>query len=327
MRSAVAAGLILGIALTFAVTPVQASERLRVGYPSLATALSPGWVTAEHGFWKKYDLDVELIYLSGETTIPALVGGTIQLVLGSDPTTTIAIIKGARLIRLGVTTNSLGSSLVTHPGVSSVQDLKGKTIGIGSRGYSSLELRLDQVLREHGIDTKKDVKFLPISGGPSGRVAALDKRLIAAAMITPPYDLVAEKQGLKILSNIDVPLLAGGINTTSSFLKDNREVLIRFLKGYMEGIHYMIGHKKETLKAFSKYLRGVNDTILSHFYKEITGRVDKGLRPDSKSVRFLLDFVALEYPQAKGLTEKDHWDLSLLNEIHDSGFVERLYRK
>jgi hypothetical protein len=44
-------------------------------------------------------------------------------------------------------------------------------------------------------------------------------------------------------------------------------------------------------------------------------------------VRALLDLVALDFPQAKKLTEKDNWDLSLIDEIQSSGFLEQLYRK
>ena len=56
--------LLLAIAyLAGSSVSVSAAERLRVGFPSLATALSPTWVAAKKGFWKKYDLDVELILL------------------------------------------------------------------------------------------------------------------------------------------------------------------------------------------------------------------------------------------------------------------------
>lgn len=315
------------LALTLAANNLFAAEKLQIGFPALATALSPPWVTAGKGFWGKYGLDVDLIYLAGETTVQALVGGSIQLAIGSDPDTTMAIMQGAKLVRLGVTTNSLGSSLVTQQGINSFQELKGKTIGIAGRGLNSLELRLSQLLRENGIDPKRDVKFLSIGGAPSARVAAIQKGVIVGAMITPPYDLAAQKQGLKIFSQIDVPLFAGGINTTLAFEKNNRETLVRFLKGYMEGIHYMVTHRSETLNVFSSYLRQLDAATLNRFYDEISGRVEKGLRPDPRSVRFMLDFVALNYPQAKQLTEKDHWDLTLLEEVHQSGFLEQLYKK
>jgi hypothetical protein len=43
------------------------------------------------------------------------------------------------------------------------------------------------------------------------------------------------------------------------------------------------------------------------------------LRPQPESVRFLLDLGAPDYPQTQHLTEKDHWDLSLIDEIQQAG--------
>src|ERR1051325_1650162 len=116
------------------------AEKLRVGFPSLAPAVGPSWVAAKKGFWSRNGLDAELIYLSGGVTIPSLMSDSVQVILGSDSEAIIAMLKGADIVRLGVTTNSLGSSLVTRPDVTSFAQLKGKAIGIGSRGFSSLEL-------------------------------------------------------------------------------------------------------------------------------------------------------------------------------------------
>src|SRR5512143_4016590 len=96
----------------------SATERLRVAFPSLGIALSPSWVTLEKGLWKKYGLDVELILLScGARTVPALLSGSVQILLASDPTVTQAIAQGTNLMKLGVTTNTFGAALLTQPDI------------------------------------------------------------------------------------------------------------------------------------------------------------------------------------------------------------------
>jgi hypothetical protein len=65
---------------------------------------------------------------------------------------------------------------------------------------------------------------------------------------------------------------------------------------------------------------------MSYLYEEITTRVATDLQPDKTAVRALLDLVALDYPQAKQWSERDHWDTSLIDEIKKSGFLDRLYR-
>ena len=318
--------LLLIVCLAGSSVSVFAADKLRVGFPSLATALSPTWIAAKKGFWKKHDLDVELILLSGAVIIPTLLSGSLDVVVGSDTSAIISNLKGGNNLRLGVTTNSLGSTLVTQRSVDSIKELKGKIIGIGSQGFSSLELRLSKLLLDNGIDPEKEVKFLPIGGNPSARVAALENGLVVAAMITPPYDRVAIESGMKSLAKIDAPIIAGGINVRSDYLQSNREKLVRFLKGYIEAIHFLINNKKETIKIFSDYLGARDPKVIEFFYGEIAGRVEKNLSPDPESVRFTLDFIGRLNPKAKDIKPTDFSDLSLLQEIHKSGFIEKLYR-
>jgi hypothetical protein len=94
----------------------------------------------------------------------------------------------------------------------------------------------------------------------------------------------------------------------------------------MEGIRVMKANKDESLKVFSKYVRNPDLNVMAYLYEEISSRVEPGLRPQAEAVRALLDLAALELPQAKNLTEKDHWDLTLIDEIHRSGFLDQLYK-
>src|SRR5215472_6846733 len=304
------------------------AELIRVGYPSLAAGFAPSWVTSDKGIWKKQGLDVELVFLrGGSRTVSALIGGSVDFIFGSDLGVTTAILQGASLTRVGVTTNTLGYSLVTQPNVKTMRDLKGKIIGI-TPGRDAAYARVVKLLRDNGMDASKDVTFLSAGdGGPAARVAALSAGVIHATMLTPPSDLISEKAGMKVLTKIDVPNVGAGINTTVTFLQRNRPAAVRFLKGYMEGIQYLKSHKDESLKIFSKYVRNPDLAIMAYLYEEIVNRVEAGLRPQPEAVRALLDLAALDLPQAKRLSEKDNSDLSLIDEIQKSGFLDQRTRQ
>ena len=321
--------LLIVALLLFASAPSRGdAEAFRVGYPSLATGFAPSWVTADKGIWKKHGLDVELIFLrGGSRTVAALIGGSVDFILGSDLGITTAILQGANLTRVGVTTNTLGYSIVVQPNIKTIRDLKGKIIGI-TPGRDAAYARVVKLLRDNGMDSSKDVTFLSVGdGGPAARVAALSTGVIHASMFTPPSDMISEKVGMKILARIDVANVAGGLNTTSALIQKGRPQLLRFLRGYMEGIRYLKANKDESLKIFSKYVRNPDLGIMAYLYEEISTRAEKDLRPQSDAVRALLDLAALDFPQAKKLSEKDNWDLSLIDEIVKSGFVEQLYKK
>lgn len=299
----------------------------RVGFPSLATGFAPSWVAADKGIWKKHGLDVELIFLrGGARTVSALIGGSVDFIIGSDLGVTTAIIQGAALTRVGVTTNTLGYSMVSQPSIKTIRDLKGKIVGI-TPGRDAAYARVVKLLRDNGMDASKDVTFLSVGdGGPAARVAALSSGVIHATMFTPPSDMISEKAGMRILAKLDVANVGGGLNTTTVFLQRSRPQALRFLRGYMEGIHYLKSHRDESLRIFSKYVRNPDLGIMAYLYEEISNRVEPGLRPQSEAVRAMLELAVLDFPQAKKLSEKDNWDLSLIEEIQKSGFLEQLYR-
>lgn len=317
----------VGVFLLFSLPSASAAQVARVGYPSLATGFAASWVTADKGIWKKHGLDVELIFLrGGSRTVSALISGSVDFILGSDLGVVTAALQGAALTRIGVTTNTLGYSIVVQPGIKAIRDLKGKIIGI-TPGRDAAYARVVKLLRDNGMDSNKDVTFLSVGdGGPAARVAALSSGVIHASMFTPPSDMIAEKAGMRILSRLDVANVGGGINTTPPLIQKNRSLVLRFLRGYMEGIHYLKSHKDESLKIFSKYVRNPDLGIMAYLYEEISTRAEKDLRPQTDSVRALLDLAALDFPQAKRLTEKDNTDLSLIDEIQRSGFVDQLYK-
>jgi len=320
------ASVFLGVLFSSSST-LWSAETFRVGFPSLATGFAPSWVAADKGIWKKHGLDVELIFLrGGSRTVSALIGGSVDFIIGSDLGVTTAILQGAALTRVGVTTNTLGYSMVTQPGIKTVRDLRGKIVGI-TPGRDAAYARVVKLLRDNGMDASRDVTFLSVGdGGPAARVAALSSGVIHATMFTPPSDRISEKAGMRILAKIDVANVGGDLNTSTAVLQKSRSQLLRFLRGYMEAIQYLQNNKDESLKIFSKYVRNPDLGIMAYLYDEISSRVERGLRPQADAVRALLDLAALDFPQAKRLSEKDNWDLSLIDEISKSGFLDQLYK-
>ena len=134
--------------------------------------VAPSWVAADKGIWKKHGLDVELIFLrGGSRTVSALIGGSVDFILGSDLGATTAILQGAALTRVGVTTNTLGYSMVSQPSLKTVRDLKGKVIGI-TPGRDAAYARVVKLLRDNGwTRARRDLSSVG-DGGPAARVAA-----------------------------------------------------------------------------------------------------------------------------------------------------------
>lgn len=321
--------ILSSVAVALIAAPAHSAEKLeklRAAYPAVAPGSTPSWITAEKKIWQKYGLEVEPILVSGGArAVPALIGQSVQFLFGSDTGVTTAQLQGIPVVRLGVTMNTLGSSLLTQPSIQSVQELKGKILGI-SRGRDASYIRLAKLLRDNGLNPNEDVKFLSIGGGEAGRLSALKAGVIHGTMLFPPLDLIGRNEGLKVLQKFDVPTPGGGINTTAALLKQNRPLVVNFLKGYIEGIHYMNRNKDESLKILQRYFQNSDAAAMSYLYDETTRRLEKDLRAHPESIRFHLEMAALDDPRAAKFSEKDFWDSSVVEEIRRSGFIDQLYK-
>jgi ABC-type nitrate/sulfonate/bicarbonate transport system substrate-binding protein len=96
--------LIIAAALSTVTVEAQTVGKFRAAYPAIAPGSTPSWVTAEKGLWRKYGFDVEPILVSGGArAVPALIGQSVQFLLGSDTGVTTAQLQGLPVVRLGVT--------------------------------------------------------------------------------------------------------------------------------------------------------------------------------------------------------------------------------
>jgi len=103
-----------------------------------------------------------------------------------------------------------------------VQDLKGKRIAI-SNFASSTEASARTALKHHGLEAMRDVTLIAM-GDTGLRFQSLLSGAIEAAILTPPYTVMAEQKGLNNLVWLgdivgDVP--SNGLSTTVRKLKEN----------------------------------------------------------------------------------------------------------
>lgn len=293
-------------------------QRIKMAYPAFAAGFVRGWVAVDSGVFKKYDLDVENIYIGGGTRVTsALIGQSVDLALGSDETIYFAILEGADLVKLGTTLNSLSFSLVVRPEIKEGKDLKGRVLG-KNFGIDQSYACLVRAISTFGMALERDVKAIPI-GAMNERLRAVSSGLVAGTIVFPPFDLRAEEAGLKILYRSRAKTLNGGITTTRRFLSSNRSVVKAFLKGYREAGDFAREHKEETMAIMGKYLKTRDKRVLEYLYSDTIPNLEPGLYPLKEAIQETLDVVSYTNPKAKKLKPTEFWDLSILKELDREG--------
>ena len=132
-----------------------------------------------------------------------------------------------------------GSQLWCHDGIKAISDLKGRTIGINSRG-STPEVGVRVMLQRHGI---KDTEWQGVEMPFAASIPAIDaKRVDCAVMVSPWYLLMENKPGYRALFSLG-DILGPQENVTwngkPEWIAKNRAVLVDFLEDHIHMRHWV----------------------------------------------------------------------------------------
>ncbi len=320
--------LILGLELSMAAAgPAQELKKVRFGYPSLGFRQGHIWVAKDEGFFKKYGLDVEPIFLrGGQMAIQALASGDPPLM--SIGQVVQASLAGHDLVLIGGVEIYYDSTVFARPEITRLEQLKGKRIGIS--GYGAATHFAALILANHlKLDPDKDWQLVP--GGPDAeRIAAMSANKIDAGVFNSSTLPIAKRMGLVELVRIPdlkVEVQGNGMATTRAYIKSNRDVVKSALKGYIEGIHSIFSNKAGALKVFGKYMRTNDAEVLETSYQAYVTTTPKKPYPTLKGLQFLLDRLAPQMPQAKTAKPEQFVDLSFLQELEKEGFFNEMAKR
>ena len=243
-------------------------ERINVCYSSIAATSITTWVPHEAGIYKKYGLDVRMIYVAGAQAITTLVSGDTQIVQGSGAAAALSRLSGSDVTIIGTTINVIPMSLFTTPDISSPQDLRGKTFGV-SRFGSLTDLGLRKAVGEFGLDANKDIKMIQTGGVPE-ILLFMQQGVIKGGLISSPTLEKAKELGYKEfmnLSELKFRYPGTALVTTDSFIRTRPQTVNRFLKATLEGIKYAKNNPDFTIRILGKYTRTTDTKLLASAFK------------------------------------------------------------
>ena len=159
----------------------HAAEKIRIGYPDPSGSFLTLPLGEKAGFFQKEGFQPELIRIRSTIALAALVSGEIDYQSVVAPGIAAAI-RGVPVKVVACYTPGITAAIIARPEYKSVQDLKGKTIGLNSFG-GGLESTARLMFKHLGLDPDKDLKFLA-TGGIETRFAAM-KQGLTATTVTP----------------------------------------------------------------------------------------------------------------------------------------------
>jgi NitT/TauT family transport system substrate-binding protein len=269
----------------------SAQTKVNIGF-SPAADFTPVFAAKDKGFFEKRGLDVTLTRIPLASNIPAaIVSDSLQIGMGTGSMLVQTAEAGLGLVALNGASRFQKSnsivSLVARTGekIQKPEDFKGKKVGVWGDEWEFYAL-----MAKAGLDPQKDLTLVQQAFTMD---AFLNKELdVASATLWNEYNVVLEsgvkESDLNVINYTDfgVGIPHGGIVTTEDYLKNNRDVAVKFLKASDKG--WLDAYKDQ---------KGAVDIVM----KVVEGGTEQSARDHQE--RMLKAMQTLQLPE--GFAEKD----------------------
>ncbi len=310
--------------------PSLAADKLNTAYisttPGTSTVIQ---VAKDMRIFDKHGIDATVIFISGSVRgIQSILAGEIPIGEGGGPALASARLAGGDVVALAGNVNVLPYYLVSHPSIKRHEDLKGKIGGTHIAGTTA-EFALKVGLKRIGLDPLKDVS-LRVIGGAIERMVALQKGIVQFTVVTEAGKAQAERLGYPTvvdMVSLQIPFPQNGVYTSTKLIRENPDLVRRYMRAYTEAIYFYKTHKEDTQKIMRKYSRVDDRRMLDDAWDWHAKFMPDAPYAPIEGYQLVLQDIAEKNPKAAQANVKDYIDSRFIKEMEDSGFIKSLYRR
>ena len=230
-------------------TQAQQSPKLTtVNYGNIVLTAStwPFLIAEQEGFFQREGIDFKRV-IGGNTTATtqALVAGSTDIAQMNLVNLLAANSAGADLIVIGGDSTVPIYTLIVHSSIKSYADLKGKRLAV-TGPTDPLNYILARMLAANGL-APSDYEMIGLGGAPQ-RLAAVQNRGVAGALINQPSDFIALASGFSSLG-LSTDYVDNFQYTITGARRDwaqkNRSLAVRFLRAYVKACEFFYEPKNK----------------------------------------------------------------------------------
>src|SRR5215831_5275363 len=303
-------------------------QTLTAFYTAPVVSMAPMWIAKEIGFFKKEGLDVRVVFIpSGPTGVTAVLAGEADVGVIGGFAPIRAIVGGAKgLAIIGETKNAIVATIVGKKEIATVQDLKGKRLGIDRIG-SNPDMFTQAALSRFQMDPLRDLQYIQMGNIGQG-IPALKAGAIDALTTAPPDDLVAQRLGFKVILDITamkIPFAATVLVSARNTIARRQPELTKFMHAYAEAVHYFITNREGASQVIAKYTKVQDREVINYAIETDAKAVQRNLEVDPKGIELILGLIGKSVPQATSAKPEEFYDGRFFTELRESGLLKRLW--
>lgn len=318
---------IFGVVLTPGLL-IAASEVV-IAYANISARVSPLWIAQEKGFFAKYGVNVQQIYMPGSPVmIASMAGGQVQIANSGGTAALGAAAGGLDLRVIGTFTSRIPFDLVVRSNIKSPKDLRGKRLGvqvIGGTIWMAAMLGLEHL----GLDSRRDDIQVVGAGDQTMLSQALERGTIDATVVDSAFSNDLKQRGfptLVELSKTNIPFVSNGIIVRANYLAQQSDIVRNSLKAWLEGVAYALSPrmKSSVLEIIARRLKAP-PALAEQGYQDLLRATDRKPYPSVEGLNNVQRLMKLRNPAVADLKAETLIDARLIQELDRSGFIDELY--
>jgi ABC-type nitrate/sulfonate/bicarbonate transport system substrate-binding protein len=277
----------------------QELVKVPVQIPAISPAVSTFALARDRGYYRQEGLDVQLVLIPSALGMQALLGGNIKFSTAGG-SGILPILRGAPVKFVFTTFNRPMFWLYAKPEIRSVENLKGKKVGVSGLG-SGPDSLLREILKKHGLEGGRDVVILPVGSG-TGRFFALQAGSVDAAMLSVPANLLAQDAGFRELVsflNEEWIELQGTVNVTDQLLATDPILVEKFLRATLKGFMHFRDLRAQSIANLARFLRTKEESVARIYDLMRPSLTQEGIVNEEiqrKSLEHVVDRAGLKEP-------------------------------
>lgn len=311
---------------TYAATP---GRRAVIGHAALNARVAPLWVAEDHGFFVKYGVNANAIFIrQAPVLVAALTAGDVHAAYTGGTTVLTAVTSGADLKTIATLTNKLGYDVVAGPNIKTAKDLRGKKVGVQTLAgtvWMGAMLALEQL----GLDAERDKITFLVIGDQTVATQALESGQIDMTVLDGVFSRRLRQKGFNVLAELgkaNIPFSSQGFVARGATLREQRDLIESLLKGLLEGIAFSLSprNKPAVVATIMKRLKLNDPASAEEGYQDVINGVERKPFPGVDGLRNIQRLMKLRNPAIEKFKVEEMIDDRILRQLDASGFIDGL---
>jgi NitT/TauT family transport system substrate-binding protein len=313
------------------VQAASAGRTVVIAHAAMNARVAPLWVARDRGFFAKYGVNADTIFVRGAPTLVAAMQSN-EIDVGYTGGTAVvgAVANGADLKVLSAFTNRVTYDLMVKPAIKRPEDLRGKIFGIQSIG-GTVWMGAILALEHLKLDAERDKINIIAVGDQNVLAQALEAGTIDATVLDGVQSRRLSALGFLTLADLNkanLPILSSGFVMREPNIQKNPQLAENLMKAVIEGAAFSLSlsQKPSTLKILQKYLR-VSEKDAEEGYRDLVLGTDKKPYAAPAGVTNVVRLMKRTNPKVENVKPETLIDDRILRKLDQSGFIDEMLTK